>query len=136
MKKATLEEAQALGFDSIEACEKHQKWLDGQKEHREEMKKVVEDSQYTGILDLRNTVFDVQELKLGPIRGNQNAGGNGRGAWKNIKNGTLFAHRREKSFARLGKPGVYSLSIAIGGVFELETSGTAEECDKIIEGYV
>lgn len=48
-----LEQALALGFPSIEACEEHQRWLDRQRVIRERIKRAVSDSRTTGIVDVR-----------------------------------------------------------------------------------
>jgi hypothetical protein len=49
-----LEQALALGFPSIEACEEHQRWLDRQRVIGERVKKAVSESRKTGMVDLRN----------------------------------------------------------------------------------
>lgn len=48
-----LEEAQALGFDSIEQCKSHQQWLHKMAQHRKECAEAVRAAQATGIVDLR-----------------------------------------------------------------------------------
>jgi len=50
-----MEEARALGFSSLEACETHQVWLARQRAIGEECRKAVERSRQdgTGIIDIR-----------------------------------------------------------------------------------
>ena len=46
--KTTLEEAKALGFDSIEACEKHQVFLDNQRRISSECHEAYQEAEKNG----------------------------------------------------------------------------------------
>jgi hypothetical protein len=48
-----MEQALALGFESIEECDEHQRWLDSQRVVGDAIRKAVEESRITGIVDLR-----------------------------------------------------------------------------------
>lgn len=50
-----LEQAQALGFSSVEECDQHQKWLDHQAEQNERIRAAVKaaDESDSQIIDLR-----------------------------------------------------------------------------------
>ena len=48
-----LENAQALGFESVEQCESHQQWLHKMAQHRKECAEAVRAAQANGIVDLR-----------------------------------------------------------------------------------
>lgn len=52
----TLEQAQALGFSTIEECDEHQAWLDRQAEQAACIRTVVHSANEAGspIIDVRN----------------------------------------------------------------------------------